>query len=430
MAQSSPPTLKRMLTLPAVTISGVGVILGAGIYALIGEAAMTAGNALWASFIFSALIASFTGLSYMELSSLFPEASAEFEYTRHPFGDLPAFVIGMMVTLSGIVGAATVAFGFAGYLNGVTGIPIVVAAFLLILGILAVLLTGIKQSAAVAIAFTLIEAAGLVGIILIGLPYLGSVNYLEAPGGISGIFVAAAIIFFAYQGFEEIVKLSDEAIEPEHTIPKALILALIITITLYILVSISIVSIAGWEVIAGSPNPFAMVAAGVFPSGYLLFTVIALFATANTALLMLLSSSRIIYGMAKKGRIPAILGWVHPRQRTPWAAIALVVILSLLFLTLGNIRDVALIANFTLFVTFAVINAAVIALRFTDPLARRLYRVPGTVGKIPIPALLGILTCLFFLLQIGTEILLIGMGLVIVSFAIGWLTRPRESQAE
>ncbi len=426
MVKSHPPSLRRTLTLPAVTISGVGVILGAGIYALIGEAAVTAGNALWASFIMSALIASFTGLSYMELSSLFPEASAEYEYTRSSFGDLPAFLIGVMVILSGIVGASTVALGFAGYLNGATGIPMVVAALLLIAGIMAVLLAGIKQSAAVAIVFTLIEAAGLVGIIVIGLPYLGSVDYFEAPGGLSGIFVAAALIFFAYQGFEEIVKLSDETVEPERTIPKALIFALIITIFLYILVSVCIVSIGGWQAIAGSPNPFAEVAAGVFPGGYTLFTVIALFATANTGLLMLLASSRILYGMAAKGRIPEILSWVHPGRRTPWAAIALCCAASVLFLLPGNIRDVALIANFTLFVTFAVINAAVISLRFSRPDARRLYRVPGTVGKVPVPALLGILTCVFFLFQIGTTILLIGAGLVVVALVIGWVTREKH----
>ncbi len=429
MASGSPPSLRRTLTLPAVTISGVGVILGAGIYALIGEAAVTAGNALWASFIMSALIASFTGLSYMELSSLFPEASAEFEYTRISFGDLPAFLIGVMVILSGIVGASTVALGFAGYLNDATGIPMVAAALLLIAGIMVVLLTGIKQSAAVAIIFTLIEAAGLVGIIVIGLPYLGSVDYFEAPGGLSGIFVAAALIFFAYQGFEEIVKLSEETVEPERTIPKALIFALIITIFLYILVAVCIVSIDGWQAIAGSPNPFAEVAAGVFPGGYALFTVIALFATANTALLMLLASSRILYGMADKGRIPAVLGWVHPGRRTPWAAIAVVSAASVLFLLPGNIRDVALIANFTLFVTFAVINAAVIALRFTRPDARRLYRVPGTVGKVPLPALLGIGTCVFFLFQIGTETLLIGAVLVIIALIIGWVTRERGLEA-
>jgi APA family basic amino acid/polyamine antiporter len=261
---------------------------------------------------------------------------------------------------------------------------------------------------------------------LIGLPYLGSVDYLEAPGGLSGIFAAAALIFFAYQGFEGIVKLSDETVEPERTIPKALILALIITIILYTLVSISIVSIGGWEAIAGSPNPFAEVAAGIFPGGYVLFTAIALFATANTALLMLLSSSRILYGMAAKGRVPAVLAWVHPGRRTPWVAIALVRAASILFLLPGKIRDVALIANFTLFITFAVINAAVITLRFTRPDAHRIYRVPGTIGKVPVPALLGIITCLFFLFQIGTEILLIGLGLVVVSLVIGWLTRERD----
>lgn len=106
--------LMRTLSLPEVVLSGIGVILGAGIYALIGEAAATAGDALWLSFVFSALIASFTGLSYMELSSMFPRASAEYEYTKHSFGSNLAFMTGIMVILSGIVGASTVALGFSG----------------------------------------------------------------------------------------------------------------------------------------------------------------------------------------------------------------------------------------------------------------------------------------------------------------------------
>lgn len=421
MAPDKNPSLRRTLTFPEVVISGVGVILGAGIYALIGEAAAVAGNAIWISFILAALIASFTGLSYMELSSMFPGASAEYEYSRHPFGNLIAFVIGIMVILSGIVGAATVSLGFAGYFSAWTGAPMFPVAVGLLAVLCIILLSGIRQSAFFAIVFTLIEAGGLIGIIIIGLPYLGSVDYFAAPEGFPGIFAAAALIFFAYQGFEEIVKLSDETVHPEKTIPMALLMAIAVTILLYIAVSISVVSIGGYEAIAGSPNPFAEIAGQAFSGGYLLFTIIALFATANTALLMMLASSRILYGMAKKNTLPAVIAYVHPKRRTPVVAIIGAAIISALFLLPGNIRDVALIANFTLFITFIVINAAVIRLRKTMPEVPRPYRVPGTVGTVPVPAVLGVVTCLFFLFQLDGQILLIGILLLLGAALFGWV---------
>ncbi|MBN2734861.1 MAG: amino acid permease, partial [Methanomicrobiaceae archaeon] len=386
--------LLRTLTLPEVTLSGIGVILGAGIYALIGEAASMSGNALWLSFAFSSLIAAFTGLSYMELSSMFPLAGAEYEYTKNSFGPSLAFVIGMLVILSGVLGASTVALGFAGYLNGFFNIPILPAAIILLILLSFILVAGIKQSTKVAIICTLVEAGGLVGIIIIGIPYIGSVDYLAMPLGLAGIFQASALLFFAYQGFEEIVKLSEETVEPEKNIPKGLILAIIITIILYLAVSISIVSIGGWEEVAGSPNPFAKIAGIAISGGYPLFTVIALFATANTVLLMLLSGSRIMYGMAKRSRLPESFARIHQKRKTPIVTIAVCCLLSILFLGLGDIRDVAYFTNFTLFVTFAVINTAVIALRFQMPEYRRPFRVPGSVFKVPAIPAAGLITCL------------------------------------
>lgn len=418
--------LKRTLTIWPVALSGVGVILGAGIYALIGEAAATSGNALWLAFLFSAAIAAFTGLSYAELSSMFPVAGAEYEYTTRSFGPTLAFVVGMMVTLSGVVGGATVALGFAGYFTRFIAFPFIPTAVLLIIILSGVILYGIRQSAALAIVFTLIEAGGLVGIIAIGLPHLGSVDYLVMPQGWVGVFQASALLFFAYQGFEEIAKLSEETVEPEKTIPAGLLIALAFTIVMYVLVALSVVSIDGWQAIAGSQNPFAEIAgAALGEGGFAAFTFIALFATANTVLLMLLSSSRILYGMARSRIIPGILGYVHPGRQTPVYAILLVMVVSILFLGLGDIRDVALVANFTLYVTFTVINAAVIMLRITAPQTPRPFTVPGTIRNVPLVPILGILSCLFFLFHMDATVLLIGGVLVVAAAALGEICRRR-----
>ncbi len=145
-------------------------------------------------------------------------------------------------------------------------------------------------------------------VICIGVPHLGSVDSLDMPNGLRGVFEAAALIFFAYMGFEEMVKLSEETRDPERNMPLALMAALAITILLYILVALSVVSVVPPEVLAASAAPFAEVAAEALgPEAFVVVSAIALFATANTVLLMLLAASRIAYGMAESASLPTVL---------------------------------------------------------------------------------------------------------------------------
>ena len=406
--------LRRELGLPAVTLSGIGIILGAGIYALLGEAAGMAGNAVWLTFAIAAAIAAFSALSYAELSSMFPRASAEFEYVSHAFGRRLAFVVGWLIIFSGILGAATVALGFAGYFSGLFGIPVVTAAALLLIALAVILFAGIRETARAAIVMTLIEVGGIVMVILIGLPYIGRVDYLDMPLGIPGLLQASALVFFAYMGFEEIVKLSEETKNPERNIPLALMIALAVSILLYILVSLAAVSVVGAEQLAASHAPFADVAAvALGPAAFTLLSVIALFATANTALLMMMASSRIIYGMASDLSLPPVLAWVHHRTQTPWTAIVVVLLASIAFLFAGDIAFVANVTNFTLFVTFVVINASVIVLRYRAPDAARSFRIPGNIGFLPIIPVVGIISSLFLLTRLDAPVLLVG-GIVVV----------------
>ncbi|CAG0970722.1 putative amino acid permease YhdG [Methanosarcinales archaeon] len=406
--------LKRELGLFEVTLSGIGIILGAGIYALIGKASGLAGNSLWLSFAISALIAIFTGLSYAELSSMFPKASAEYEYTAHAFGKRLAFIIGWLIILSGAIGASTVALGFGGYFKVLFSMPIITSAFVLIIALSFLLFLGIKESALFAVIATLIETAGLLIIIFIGVPYLGKVDYFEMPLGMAGVFQAAALVFFAYTGFESIVKLSEETKSPEKTIPKGLILAILISVVLYILVAISAVSVVGWENLSRSDAPLADIAFSAFGSNaFIMLTIIALFSTANTVLLMMLGSSRIMYGMANSFHLPSILSRVHFLRRTPWIAIIITALLSLLFIFAGDITFVANIANFTLFVTFFVINASMIVLRYKEPDVKRPFRVPFTIGRFPLLAFLGILFSVFMLWQLEAKVILVGTALVV-----------------
>ncbi len=422
--------LKRELGLFEVTLSGIGIILGAGIYALIGKGAALAGNALWLSFAISAIIAVFTGLSYAELSAMFPKAGAEFEYVNRAFGIRAAFVIGWLIILSGLIGASTVALGFGGYASSLTGASPALLGAALVIALTLLLTRGIRVSALFAVVFTLVELAGLLLIILVGIPSLGRVDYLEMPLGFSGVLTAASLVFFAYIGFEDVVKLAEETRQPERNIPRGLLIAMAVSILLYVLVSIAAVSVSGWEALATSEAPFATVAGQALGGGAsLLISGIALFATANTVLLMLLASSRISYGMADAGHLPARLARVHHVHGTPvWATLAIGGA-ACLFTLAGDIGFAAELTNFTLFLTFTVINATVILLRIRHPRLHRPFRVPGSLGRVPVLPLLGVLSSVLLLVRLDPVVLALGAVLVALGAAWAlWKIPPRARE--
>ncbi|MCK5023031.1 MAG: amino acid permease, partial [Candidatus Aenigmarchaeota archaeon] len=376
--------LKREVSLWQIVLTGVGIILGAGIYVLVGKAAALSGNAIWLSFLLSALVAAFTGLSYAELSSMFPKSGAEYVYTKHAFGRRLAFVIGWLLVISGFIFSATVSLGFAGYFAKLFGTPVILSAAALIIVLSFVIFYGIKESVWFAVVFTLIEAAGLFIIIAIGLPYLGTVNYFEMPSMI-GVFQAAALIFFAFIGFEQITRLSEETINPNVNIPKALLLSIVISTVLYIMVAISAVSILDWQTLGASSAPLADVAASAFgPNAFVLLSVIALFSTSNTVLLMLLATSRIMYGIGQSFSKENLFAKIHSKRNTPWIATLITMIFSIVFLAFGEVDVVANITNFLIFFTFIVINISVIRLRYKKYEGKRSFKIPINIGRFPV----------------------------------------------
>jgi len=424
----SPTSLRRALGLPEVTFAGVGIILGAGIYALLGDAAGLAGNAVWLAFVISAFMAAFTGLSYAELSSMFPSAGAEHEYVSHAMGRRLAFVIGWLSIVAAILAVSTVSLGFAGYFSALTCVAMTPSAFVLIVLLGLLLIYGIKETSWFNIVATLVETGGVVFLIILGLPHLGEVDYLEAPRGLTGVFQASSLVFFAYVGFEGLVKLAEETKRPEKTIPRGLILSLVITIVLYVLVSISAVSVVGWQQLSASRAPFADVARSALGRDvFVVVAVIALFATMNTALMFLLAASRITYGMAAARALPFVLSGVHRQRQTPWVAIALTTAVSALFLFFGDIAFVANATNFTVFLTFITVNATVIILRFKEPTTKRPFRVPLSVSRVPILPVLGIVFSVFLIAQIPPGVLLLGLMLTAIGALVGLGVKPRRA---
>ena len=262
-------------------------------------------------------------------------------------GDRPVTALGALVNASGLALLLT--------LSQETSIAFTLLSLALIgigtgLFMAAINYLGIKESLAVNVLLTLIELLGVLIVIVLGAGYLGAVDYGEMPNGLTGVIGAVGLIFFAFIGFESLAKIGDEAKDPTRTIPRALILSLLITAALYVLVALSVVSIVPYQDLAASASPLSEVALAASGQGVsLLLSVIALLATANTVLIILIASSRIAYGMSVRSALPSFLSQVHPDRGTPLAAIVLTAVASILFAFLGGIELTANVANFTIF---------------------------------------------------------------------------------
>ena len=407
---------------------GVGIILGAGIYALIGVGAGIAGNALWISFVVGAVIAAFTGFSYAELSSMYPKEAAEYVYTKHAFGkEALAFVAQWMMFFTVVVGIPTVALGFAGYFGFLFGGNAIFIALALIILMSLLNYFGIKESAKYNDVSTIIEAAGLAAIILLGLYYgtkydvFSSMDFFASPGGITGILTATTVVYFAFIGFENLVNISEEAKDAKRIIPKALLISLAISAVAYILVSIAAVSILGWEQLSNSKAPLAEAAEKVIPRSSYVLAVIALFATSNTVLILLIVGSRLLYGLSSNRSLPGFFSNVGKRG-TPYISIFFITLLAGLSLIFGGgIKKLAHLTDLGIFTVYIFVNLSVIVLRYREPDARRVFKSPLNIGRFPLLAFLGVLLNLGMLYFFDLKTFLYGLALLLAGLMMYFL---------
>ncbi len=421
--QGTDSGLARRLGLTATTLTGIGVILGAGIYVLVGLAAGRAGNAVWLSFVIAAVGATLTGISYARLGKMRPRDAPEFQYLNMAFGRTSlAFLAGWLVLWAGIISSAAVALGFAGYLQHWLGVPYLPAAIGLILFSSLVVFLGVGESAILAGVLTVVEVAGLLFIIGAGVPHIGRVDLVEMPFGISGVFSAASLVFFAYLGFEGLANLSEEMRSPERDLPRAILLALGITTLFYILVSLSAISVVGWSNLSQSGAPLALVAAQALgDKADLLLTVVALSSTGNTVLLLLLAASRAMWAMSCAGVLPMTFCVIGKERRTPWLTIISVGLFASLFAAIRDIGDVAEFTNFATLLAFAGVNASALRLfgrqtsdsRFRHVTLNILLPVLGIVASLLLASNTGWRAAVFgaILLSIGVLVYIV-MGLI------------------
>jgi amino acid transporter len=385
-----------------MALYGLGSMLGAGIYGLIGKAAGQAGNALWLAFVVALVAALLTALSYASLGSRHPRAAGAAYVTERAYGfALLSFMVGIALVCSGLTSIATQSQVFAvniAALFGLEGIPPSWLALGFLLILTGIVFRGIRESMWVNVLCTLVEASGLVLVILAGASYWGSVDYFATPAVPGGdhaallIMQASVLAFFAFIGFEDMINVAEETRDPERTVPLGLILAMAGAAILYIAVAVTAVSVVPWAELAEAPGPITAVMERAAPSiPPVVFTAITLFAVANTALVNYVTASRLIYGMARQGLLPSRLGSVHAARRTPHIAVAVLFLVLAPLALLGTIAELAAATVLLLLLVFTVVNGALFILKGRKNERKGRFEIPRAI-----PAL-GALTCLILI---------------------------------
>lgn len=368
-----PPTtsLRRSLTLPLLTLYGLGVTVGAGIYVLIGVTAAEAGPYAWVAFLLAAFVVGFTAFSYAELATRYPVSAGESAYVDAGFGRADfATAVGLLVAGSGLVSASAITVGASGYLGSLTGAQpsALILGIVTTMGLLA--WWGITQSVVVAGIVTVIEILGL--IVVIGWSMAMTERLGVSPkdmippvwgGHWTGIISATVLAFFAFIGFEDMVNVAEEVENPRQTIPKAIIYTLVIATVLYLATCIAVSMAVPMEALAGSPAPLALVFADAPEAMQLSFTAIAIVATVNGVLIQMIMVSRVIYGMADRGRLPAYFSRLSARTQTPSVATAFV---AICILTLSLFLPIERLAEWTsqiVLCVFVCVNLALVAIK-------------------------------------------------------------------
>ncbi|GAA1540980.1 APC family permease [Actinomadura kijaniata] len=396
--------LRRVVGRRTLLLFVIGDILGAGIYALVGKVSGEVGGAVWLPFLVAFVLAALTATAYAELVGKYPQAAGAALYVNRAFGvPFVTFVVAFAVMMSGVTSASAAARAFGGdYLAEFVSLPTLVGALAFLAVVTLVNLAGISESIKVNVALTLVEASGLLVIIVIGVFALvggdgepsRALEFHPGGGAFLGVVGGTALAFYALLGFEDSVNLAEEAKDPERDFPVALFGGLAVAVVIYGAVAFTATMLVDARTLQSSTGPLLEVVkvAGLdFPPK--LFALIALLAVGNTALINMIMASRLVYGMARERIVPPPLGAVHPTRRTPWVAIAFTVALAVALVATGDVGGLADTTVLLLLCVFALVNVCVLVLR-RERVEHRHFRAPTWMP------VLGAASCLFLTLPI------------------------------
>lgn len=382
------PALRRVLGTPLLVFYGLGVIIGAGIYVLVGTVIGAAGAAAPWAFVLAGVLAGLTGLSYAELAVRFPEAAGAAAYVKEAFGsDRLSQLTGLAVAAVVVVSTASIARGSIGYVQVFLPLPGAAIAGGIVLLFTAVACLGVRESVGMAATMTVIEVGGLLLVLAAGWQLLGDATVrldelvpadLAAWAGLaSGAFLA----FFAFIGFENLANMAEEARDPERSLPRAILASLGISAALYAAVTaVAILAVPAAE-LAASPAPLLLMARHAAWFSPEIFSAIAIVAVANGVLIEIVMLGRLLYGMARRGLLLRALAAVASRQRTPVRATILGgAVIFALTVTLPFVSLVVVSSTITLLV-FAVVNVALWRLQTLQPRSSG-FRVPRAIPPV------------------------------------------------
>ena len=413
-----------------IVFFSVSIIVGAGIYSLIGKAAGSAGNGVWLSVVLAGIITILTGISFAEMSSMFPQTTGYYMLLREAFrefeGKVWGFTVEWMMIAASIFAMATISIAFGEYLSSVFSLDTTLVSILLIIVTGFISYIGIKESVKIALLMSLVEIIGLVVVIILGVFFTKTdVTKFTDFSSFRGVFIGASLIFFAYTGFELIPAETEETKSSRKVVPKAIVASILISMVIYVLVSVSIMNMADPKTLGDSHAPLSDILKGRFGSNVVtLVWISALFATSSTVLGVMITSSRLIYGLARAKMLPSSLSSIEHRYKTPYIAILISVIMSssIVFI-LKDLTTAAELANLMNLVTFMLVNVSIVILRFYRPRIERDFKVPFSIGNVPILPIIATILIGFIIYQFTPKVWLYGAAIIIVGTFIYGLVR-------
>lgn len=365
------PKLSREIGFWLLLFYGLGNILGAGIYVLIGKVAGIAGYGSIFSFLIACVVSVFTALSYTELVSRYPFSAGVAVYIKEGIGSkLLAVGSGIFIALAGLISAAALSHGFVGYLSEFISLNESFTIVFIIFIMIAIAINGIKTSVTIATIFTIIEIFGLFLIIYLGFDNIidPKVDYKEFiptfnMDEISIIFLGSFLAFYAFIGFEDMVTVSEEVNEPSKNFPRAIIWSLVVVTIIYSLIVVVSLQTLSIEQLSNSNAPLADVYESITNSDPVLISFIGLFAVINGALIQIIMASRIVYGLSNKGLIPKYFDEVSQKTKTPIKATILVGLITIVFALFFDIVTLAGFTSILILIIFTFVNISLIRIK-------------------------------------------------------------------
>jgi APA family basic amino acid/polyamine antiporter len=413
-ADSRSGGLKRALGALDLTLLGIGAIVGAGIFVLTGVAAARyAGPAIVLSFVVSGFACAMAALCYAEFAAMIPVAGSAYSYSYATMGELVGWIIGWDLVLEYAVGAAAVAVGWSGYLTVILhglGIHLPVAltnapgsapgaiinlpALLIVLVISYVLYIGISESARLNSIIVAVKLSVIGAVIVVGAFFVRPENWTPfAPMGWTGVMKGAAVIFFAYIGFDAVSTAAEEVVEPNRDLPRGILASLFVCTVLYILVAGVLTGMVPARLIdVNAPLASAFVLRGM----HALSGIISLGAVAgltSVLLVLMLGQSRVFFAVSRDGLLPPAFSRIHPKYRTPYIPTTLTGIAVGITAALLPIQEIAELTNIGTLFAFVLVCAGVWILRRVEPELKRPFRTP----LVPLVPILGVVFCLYLM---------------------------------